>query len=341
MDDAGGWEYGPFDETTYHSPSTRNVTRRRGGGGEGGDDEYEEYEDASGAEVLREIVSGGGGKLIDSVMEKGVMHMYVLGTVIMVVYLMFDGFTSTFQQKLYRHYTCSILNQIFFTTCFSSVFSLALVAEHVEMGQVWEFMGRHRGAIQDVFVLSVSAAVSQFAISYTIFCFGAVTLASVMTFRQFLSVVISSFIFGNPLSGLQWLGVLMVLRPRLRARVHGGSKTHTLRLVPGRGPEFGGRELGCGRGGIAARGLGYGPPGQIPDNYFSAARHRVHPEKFGNHAGGSRPREAPRGFLAAIVHLRRGSAVEHVRRGKAREHERAQQAFEEMTRGDEGAPVNR
>jgi multidrug transporter EmrE-like cation transporter len=43
--------------------------------------------------------------------------------------------------------------------------------------------------------------------------FGAVTLASVMTFRQFLSVVISCFLFGQPLSAVQWVGVLMVLAP--------------------------------------------------------------------------------------------------------------------------------
>ena len=59
----------------------------------------------------------------------------------------------------------------------------------------------------------MSAAVSQFAISYTIFCFGAVTLASVMTFRQFLSVVISCFLFGSPLSIMQWTGLMMVLAP--------------------------------------------------------------------------------------------------------------------------------
>ena len=150
---------------------------------------------------------------MDSVMNRGQAHMYILGTLIMCVYLGFDGFTSTFQQKLYRHYTCSILNQIFFTTCFSALFSLIWLLSTNQMTQVVFFLGRHPGAIQDVFVLSVSAAVSQFAISYTIFCFGAVTLASVMTFRQFLSVVISCFLFGSPLSIMQWTGLMMVLAP--------------------------------------------------------------------------------------------------------------------------------
>lgn len=74
-------------------------------------------------------------------------------------------------------------------------------------------MNPYSSAVPDIFVLSVASCVSQFTISYTIFCFGAVTLASVMTFRQFLSVVISCFIFGNRLSVAQWFGVLLVLAP--------------------------------------------------------------------------------------------------------------------------------
>ena len=78
---------------------------------------------------------------------------------------------------------------------------------------VIQFIKIHPECVQDIFTLSVSSAVSQFAISYTIFCFGAVTLASVMTFRQFISVVISCFLFGSPLTLAQWFGVCLVLAP--------------------------------------------------------------------------------------------------------------------------------
>ena len=297
VDDVADGTYGPFDETMYYSPSSWNETRRGSGGGGGGrgDEEEDEYEDTSGAAVLREIVTGGGGKLIDSVMEKGVTHMYVLGTVIMLVYLTFDGFTSTFQQKLYRHYTCSILNQIFFTTCFSSVFSLVWLLSTSQMAHVWGFMGRHPGVIQDIFVLSVSAAVSQFAISYTIFCFGAVTLASVMTFRQFLSVVISCFLFGNPLSSLQWVGLLMVLVPVFERVYKETQKPELFGSSPGED-----RKTADGDSDVdesPRAGLGYGPPGQIPDNYFSARGTGYTPRSSANYAGGFRsPRSSEGGF---------------------------------------------
>ena len=236
---------------------------------ENGNETAEEEE--TGAQVLNDIITGGGGHFMDSVMNRGQAHMYILGTLIMCVYLGFDGFTSTFQQKLYRHYTCSILNQIFFTTCFSALFSLIWLLSTNQMTQVVFFLGRHPGAIQDVFVLSVSAAVSQFAISYTIFCFGAVTLASVMTFRQFLSVVISCFLFGSPLSVMQWTGLMMVLAPVADRVVQERSRPEIFGKSPGgvktRGGEGGYEDVDE----SPRAGGGFGPvPGHIPENYFSA-----------------------------------------------------------------------
>jgi len=152
-------------------------------------------------------------KFVDSLLPRGQLHQLALGVVIMVVYLGFDGFTSTFQQMLYRRYSTSILNQIFFTTCFSSCMSTAWLLTTDQVPGVIQFIKNHPECVQDIFTLSVSSAVSQFAISYTIFCFGAVTLASVMTFRQFISVVISCFLFGSPLTLAQWFGVCLVLAP--------------------------------------------------------------------------------------------------------------------------------
>ena len=152
-------------------------------------------------------------KFVDSLLPRGQLHQLALGVVIMVVYLGFDGFTSTFQQMLYRRYSTSILNQIFFTTCFSSCMSTAWLLTTDQVPGVIQFIKIHPECVQDIFTLSVSSAVSQFAISYTIFCFGAVTLASVMTFRQFISVVISCFLFGSPLTLAQWFGVCLVLAP--------------------------------------------------------------------------------------------------------------------------------
>uniref|UniRef100_K7M9I0 Uncharacterized protein n=1 Tax=Glycine max TaxID=3847 RepID=K7M9I0_SOYBN len=48
----------------------------------------------------------------------------VWGVLLMVGYLGFDGFTSTFQDKLFRGYDMEIHNQIFYTTLCSCILSL-------------------------------------------------------------------------------------------------------------------------------------------------------------------------------------------------------------------------
>ena len=268
-------------------------------------------EEETGAQVLNEIVTGGGGHFMDTVMNQGQAHMYVLGTLIMCVYLGFDGFTSTFQQKLYRHYTCSILNQIFFTTCFGALFSFCWLLSTNQLVAVVGFMGRHPGAIQDVFVLSVSAAVSQFAISYTIFCFGAVTLASVMTFRQFLSVVISCFLFGAPLSAPQWGGLAMVLAPVFDRIWQERQKPE----IFGKGTPGGVKT----RGGEAddwvdespRAGGGFGPtPGHVPENYFSAKNTGHTPRSSNNFSPRSSENFSPRSSVSGSEGFGRADADE-------------------------------
>ena len=158
-------------------------------------------------------VSGGSGILSSLSDHKGWVHQYALGGVIMLIYLGFDGFTSTFQQKLFTKHSTTILNQIFFTTMFTTFFSFVWLIMTAQLSPVATFVAAHPQSLQDILVLSVASCVSQFAISYTIYSFGAVILATIMTFRQFLSVPISCYLFGQGLTGLQWVGVVLVLAP--------------------------------------------------------------------------------------------------------------------------------
>ena len=59
-------------------------------------------------------------------------------------------------------------------------------------------------ALSTVWLLFCSAG--QLFIVHTIRRFGALLLAGVMTTRQFLSILVSSAVFGNPLSTGQWCG---------------------------------------------------------------------------------------------------------------------------------------
>ncbi|KAJ8642310.1 hypothetical protein MRB53_019004 [Persea americana] len=134
----------------------------------------------------------------------------VWGIFLMLGYLGFDGFTSTFQDKLFKGYDMDIHNQIFYTTLCSCILSLSglLIQGHLLLAI--DFVYRHRDCFIDIALLSTVATASQFFISYTIRTFGALVFATIMTTRQLVSIMLSCVWFAHPLSWEQWIGALIV-----------------------------------------------------------------------------------------------------------------------------------
>ncbi|EKX43439.1 hypothetical protein GUITHDRAFT_110561 [Guillardia theta CCMP2712] len=93
-----------------------------------------------------------------------------MGAVIMAMYLFFDGFTSTVQERLFKDRKVSTWNQMLYVGLLSALIFILLM-------------------IRD---------------------FGALLFATVMTTRQFLSILLSCIIFLHPLSGGQWVGTCLV-----------------------------------------------------------------------------------------------------------------------------------
>ncbi|KAM3399982.1 hypothetical protein ACQJBY_005082 [Aegilops geniculata] len=134
----------------------------------------------------------------------------VWGVSLMLGYLGFDGFTSTFQDKLFKGYEMEIHNQIFYTTMCSCVISLSGLILQNHLFPAVDFMVRHPDCFYDVLILSTVATASQFFISYTIRTFGALTFATIMTTRQLVSILLSCVWFVHPLSWMQWVGAAIV-----------------------------------------------------------------------------------------------------------------------------------
>ncbi|XP_010245182.1 PREDICTED: UDP-galactose/UDP-glucose transporter 5B isoform X2 [Nelumbo nucifera] len=134
----------------------------------------------------------------------------VWGVFLMVGYLGFDGFTSTFQDKLFKGYDMEIHNQIFYTTLCSCVLSLSGLVLQGHLLLAVDFVYRHKDCFFDVLLLSTVATASQFYISYTIRTFGALTFATIMTTRQLVSIMLSCVWFSHPLSWKQWIGATIV-----------------------------------------------------------------------------------------------------------------------------------
>ncbi|KAL5581085.1 hypothetical protein UlMin_013527 [Ulmus minor] len=134
----------------------------------------------------------------------------VWGVSLMIGYLGCDGFTSTFQDKLFKGYDMEIHNQIFYTTMCSCIISLSGLILQGQLILAIDFLYRHNDCFFDVVLLSTVATVSQFFISYTIRTFGALTFATIMTTRQLVSIMLSCIWFAHPLSWEQCIGAVIV-----------------------------------------------------------------------------------------------------------------------------------
>lgn len=134
----------------------------------------------------------------------------IWGVSLMIGYLGFDGFTSTFQDKLFKGYNMEIHNQIFYTTLCSCLLSLTGLILQNHLLDAVDFVYRHKDCFYDIALLSTVATISQFFISYTIRTFGALTFATVMTTRQLVSILLSCLWFSHPLSPAQLIGAVIV-----------------------------------------------------------------------------------------------------------------------------------
>eukprot|EP00250_Pteridium_aquilinum_P006677 c16544_g1_i1 orf=240-1346(+) len=134
----------------------------------------------------------------------------VWGVLLMTGYLGLDGFTSTFQDKLFKGYSMDIYNQVFYVTLCSSFLSLTGLLVQQQWFLALEFIQRHPDCLYDILFLSMVATASQFFISFTIRTFGALIFSTIMTTRQLASILLSCMWFAHPLSWQQLFGGLVV-----------------------------------------------------------------------------------------------------------------------------------
>lgn len=132
------------------------------------------------------------------------------GVLLMAGYLGFDGFTSTFQDKLFKGYSMDIYNQVFYVTLCSSFLSMSGLLIQGQWFLALDFLQRHPDCLYDILLLSMVATASQFFISYTIRTFGALIFSTIMTTRQLTSILLSCLWFAHPLSWQQLLGGVVV-----------------------------------------------------------------------------------------------------------------------------------
>eukprot|EP00878_Enallax_costatus_P003113 GHUV01003312.1.p1 GENE.GHUV01003312.1~~GHUV01003312.1.p1 ORF type:complete len:397 (+),score=73.20 GHUV01003312.1:156-1346(+) len=165
----------------------------------------------------------------------------LFGILLMVGYLSADGYTSTFQQKMFKGYQMTSYNQVLYVSLCSICLSSFGLVTSGQLGSTLSFISRHPDALSAMILLSCASSCGSLFISYTIKTFGALVFAIIMTTRQFLSILLSSLFFGSPLTGGQWAGTGVVVaalyyQSATKDHSHGKDKGGEVVKTNGRNP---------------------------------------------------------------------------------------------------------
>lgn len=140
----------------------------------------------------------------------------VLGTAVLVGYIVFDSFTSTWQEQLKKeskkdgHAGLTSMQMMYGINFFSVILAGISLIEQGGFISSFQFAFRHPDFFRDVLVSSLCQTVGQLFIYTTIGLFGAAVFTTIMTVRQAIAVPLSCFFFGHVVPPVGVLGVVLV-----------------------------------------------------------------------------------------------------------------------------------
>jgi adenosine 3'-phospho 5'-phosphosulfate transporter B2 len=132
------------------------------------------------------------------------------GLIILVGYLTFDSFTSNWQSELFRVYRVSSVEMMAGVNLFSVLLTSVSLVQQGAFNQAADFASRHPLFMAHVLALSITSAVGQLFIFYTISEFGAVTFTIIMTVRQGLAILLSCIVYHHSVSSIGIAGIVLL-----------------------------------------------------------------------------------------------------------------------------------
>merc|ERR1719389_665504 len=132
------------------------------------------------------------------------------GLMLLAGFLALDGFTSTFQEKLFKEHTTSKYNQMLYINLGSCVISSFTLVASGRLSEALAFSAAHPLFFQDAMSLSASAVAGQWFIYSQVKEFGALVFAATMNARQVVSILISYVKYGHSITMLQIVGLCII-----------------------------------------------------------------------------------------------------------------------------------
>jgi len=132
------------------------------------------------------------------------------GLLLLVAFMCLDGFTSTFQEKLFKEHKTTKFNQMLYVNLGSTFVSLGSMMVYGSLQPALEFCKLHPELMRDAAYLSISAVSGQWFILSQVKEYGALVFAATMNVRQVVSILLSYATFGHVIKPLQIIGLVMV-----------------------------------------------------------------------------------------------------------------------------------
>ena len=164
------------------------------------------------------------GGLDDDATRSSMVFFTTTGLVLLSVFIVFDGLTCTVQDKLFSSYDMHSCNQLLYVSCWSALVSAGFLVATGQMKPALSFVYLYPESLQLMLLQSCVSTTVQLFISFTIKQYGALNFALMMTLRQFLSIVLSCFVFKHELSILQWTGTVFVISGLLTRTLQNSSR---------------------------------------------------------------------------------------------------------------------
>jgi adenosine 3'-phospho 5'-phosphosulfate transporter B2 len=164
------------------------------------------------------------------------------GILLLVCFLFFDSFTSQFQSRMFqRHVDLSMVELMFATSAYSTVLSAITLVHNHELAPALEFVYQHSEIHWHFFMFSICSTIGQLFIYYTIKNFGAVVFTLIMTTRILLSIALSCILYGHSVTGVGFLGLMMVMGAvlyRIKRKAEGTQLIKWQGMDDDKGPEL-------------------------------------------------------------------------------------------------------
>lgn len=132
------------------------------------------------------------------------------GLVILALYLVFDSFTSNWQQSLFTRYEVSRWQMMAATNFYAILLTLTSLHQLGTLVPALKLLKASSSLLMDCVFISIMSSIGQLFVFYTIQRFGSVIFAVIMTLRQFFAILLSCLIYRHELTIGSSLGLVVV-----------------------------------------------------------------------------------------------------------------------------------